>query len=66
MSLGNSSMNATLEPPVAIALPPLASPEPVRADVPRRIGLIMAEVLARHGLDEAAAATAAPAPRCSA
>lgn len=59
-------MNATLEPPVAIALPPLAPSEVARGDGPRRIGLIMAEVLARHGLEEASAATAASVPRRSA
>jgi hypothetical protein len=56
-------MNATLDPPVDFALPPLAAPappEPARGDGPRRIGLIMAEVLARHGLMEADAAAAAP------
>jgi hypothetical protein len=63
-------MNAALESPVAIALPPLTPrppqtfrkpPQPVRGDRPRRIGLVMAEVLARHGLDDSAiAATANP------
>jgi hypothetical protein len=61
-------MNATLDlpvaiPPVAIALPPLMPPIPpesVRTEGPRRIGAIMAEVLARHGLDEAGAAAGIP------
>jgi hypothetical protein len=62
-------MNATLDPPVAIALPPLPSPalpEPARGEGPRRIGVIMAEVLARHGLDGPAGDGATPGPRRSA
>jgi hypothetical protein len=63
-------MNAMLEPPVAITLPPHTPrvPEPVRVDAPRRIGLIRAEVLARHGLADAEAEAngAGPVPRRSA
>jgi hypothetical protein len=56
-------MNATLDPPVAFAMPPLTAstpPEPARGDGPRRIGLIMTDVLARHGLSEADVPAATP------
>jgi hypothetical protein len=56
-------MNATLDPPVAFVLSqraPAQPAEPVRGDGPRRIGLIMADVLARHGLTDAEANAGAP------